>query len=125
MALIELYFLQHFLCFTDLYYHADLYIFHIALAYALSVIIFLNTNALLFCITTASEPRCCSLGVLIFLVVCILGWHGSVRQRVPGGWAVSLVRFVWIQFAYGFPTICLMCASFAVYLCTKSSADPL
>jgi len=35
------------MCFTDLYHHADFYIFHIAMEYALSVIIFLNINALL------------------------------------------------------------------------------
>lgn len=34
--------------FTDLYRCADLCIFHIALEYALSIIIFLNTNALFF-----------------------------------------------------------------------------
>lgn len=36
------------MCFIDLYHHADLYIFHIALEYALSVVIFLNTSAHFF-----------------------------------------------------------------------------
>lgn len=45
--------------------------------------------------------------------------------RAPSGRAVLLVSFAWIQFAYVFPMVCLMCVSFAVYLCTKSSADLL
>lgn len=41
-------FLQHLICGTDLCHHAGLYIFHMALEYALGVTVFLNINTFFF-----------------------------------------------------------------------------
>lgn len=71
---LVLYFLQHFICDTDLYHHAGLYMFYMALEYVLSVFIFLKPF-LLYIITTDSEPRCHSSGVSIF-------WYGVSLAHV-------------------------------------------
>lgn len=101
------------------------YISH-CLEYASSVIIFLNTNPLFFLMLSLQPVNPDAiLWEFWFSGNCILGSYCTVWLRVPSSWAVSLVGFIWIKFAYGFLTICLMCAIFAVYLCRKSSADPL
>lgn len=77
-----------------------------------------------YAVTTDSKPRCRPCGVWFSAVV--YPWLMPHSSAEGAEWtSCSLVSFVWRQFAYGFPTICLVCTSFAVYLCTKSSGDPL
>lgn len=69
---VECYFLQHFICFIDLYHRADLYLFCIALEDALGTIISLP------CVIAAgTDPRCRS-GPLV------LGTRGSCLAAALG-----------------------------------------
>lgn len=103
-----------------------MYIFHIALEYVSSVIIFLNANALFFLMLSQQLGNPDAILWEFWFSGSLHPWlilHSLAEGA--SSWTVSLVSFIWIQFAYGFLTICLMCAIFAVYLCRKSSADPL